>query len=87
MDDHITPEDVREVHEAERTALAMLAALAHGGDWEEDVAVLAQGANPYAVASSAVILLGEALREHGTDPAEWVARKQAESVAREAQDD
>lgn len=86
MDDDITPEDVREVHEAERAALAMLAALARGGEWEEDAAGLAQGANPCAVASSAILLLGEALREHGIDPAERAARKQAESLAREARE-
>jgi hypothetical protein len=84
MDDEATPEDVRQVREAERTALAMLATLAGGDDWEEDAAVVVRDADPHTVLAAAILLLGDALREHGTDPAEWAARKQAESVAREA---
>lgn len=70
--------------EAVREALAIMACR-HAGDEEGVRAIIDGSPNEGLIAAAVFYLLDGALTEHGTDPAQWAAGKQAFLLAAEAQ--
>jgi hypothetical protein len=65
-------------------ALALLGTVVSGDDGTTELTTAAmQGFDSYRALAAALVLLIEALEEHGTDPAAWAALKQDELAAQE----
>lgn len=77
----ITPE---EYAEGEKDALAILAAMVRD-DWDV-LAVFEEQSDVNRVNAGLVNLFFAVLAEHDVDPAEWIAGRQAEWIAAEAQE-
>lgn len=73
-----------EYADAERDALAILAAIGRG---DTEALQALENADLQAVMGALIVLLLGVLAETGTDPGQWLARKQAQALAAAARGD